>query len=64
MVKHSQKIRRQQTMNCVFGHFVGLAFKGLSEIINFYLPEVIWKPLILNEFNVACVVKMKLFFMG
>ena len=33
MVKHTQKIRRQQPTNClsVFNHFVKLALKGLSE---------------------------------
>ena len=32
MVKHTQKIRRQQPKNClsVFVHFVGLAYKGLT----------------------------------
>ena len=32
MVKSSQKICRQQPMNClsVFGHFAGLALKGLN----------------------------------
>ena len=31
MIKHTQIIRRQQPMKClsVFGHFVGLALKGL-----------------------------------
>ena len=33
MVKHTQAIRRQQPTNClsVFGHFVGLALKGLID---------------------------------
>ena len=32
MVKHTQAIRRQQSMNClsVFDYFVGLALKGLN----------------------------------
>ena len=34
MVKHTQTIRRQQPTNClsVFGHFVGLALKGLINL--------------------------------
>ena len=33
IVKHNQKIRRQQPTNClsVFNHFVGLAFEGLTD---------------------------------
>ena len=33
MVKHTQKIRRQQSTNClsVFDYFVELALKGLTE---------------------------------
>ena len=33
MVKHTQTIRRQfadELLECVFGHFVGLAHKGLN----------------------------------
>ena len=35
MVKHTQTILRQQPTNClrVFGHFVGLALKGLNLLI-------------------------------
>ena len=40
MVKLTQAIRRLLPTNClsVFDHFVGLALKGLSELINLYLP--------------------------
>ena len=33
MVKHTQKIRRQQPKNClsVFDHFVGLVIEGLAK---------------------------------
>ena len=36
MVKHTQTIRLQQRTNClsVFGHFVGLAVKGLRAIFH------------------------------
>ena len=35
MVKHTQTIRRQESINCliVFDHFVGLALKGLTHFI-------------------------------
>ena len=36
MVKHTQAIRRQQPTNClsVFDHFLGLALKGLTVLLN------------------------------
>ena len=46
MVKHTQTVRRQQSTNClsVFDHFVGLALKGLTNLIlhyklNYMLPN-------------------------
>ena len=35
MVKHTQKIRQQQPTNflSMFDHFVGLALKGLNDIV-------------------------------
>ena len=50
MVKHTQKIRRQQPTNClsVFGHFVGLARKGLMLALR---ERLVISLLILSKFK-------------
>ena len=48
MVKHTQTIRRQQPPS-VFGHFVGLALKGLilADLATHQMNQNIRKPVIL-----------------
>ena len=43
MVKHNQTISRLLSMNClsVFGHFVGLALKGLTAEIHIFAKNSI-----------------------
>ena len=52
MVKHTQKIRRQQQTNflSVFNHFVWLALKGLNWLKFFAAPILHFQPLILEVF--------------
>ena len=38
------KFRKFFYIELMFDHFVGLTLKGLSELINFYSPEIIKKP--------------------
>ena len=42
MVKHTQKISRQQPMNCLndFKHFVGLGLKGLTTTKRDYFSNI------------------------
>ena len=50
MVKHTQTIRRQKSRNClsVFDHFVGLALRGLSEMLNIIPCECHTSYLMIN----------------
>ena len=55
MVKHTQTIRRQKPTNClsVFGHFVGLALKGLKYTFVLFTNLILWyqlKSLIILNF--------------
>ena len=46
MVKHTQKIRRQQPANCLkaFDHFMGLALKELRTSLTHFFPMFSFDP--------------------